>query len=195
MIFTFDPPETGWSVNGSADIIPLSGAPSPPNVLRLRYGLLAAPVAFRTLSGLIPGTIYPVYLRTHWYEQYPSTFGVRVSYNDTPPFLDAFQGENQVGWDVRFLGNLHYTFADRQLRIVGLNPANLGLVDVDTLYIGSVPPEFIWTKEDRPETAWVDGVPSDGIWTKETLPSPLWTPEPVSGGPWTKEGRPTTDWS
>jgi hypothetical protein len=117
MLFTFDPPETGWTLGGSVNIVSDGTAPSPPNVLSLGIDGFAR----RTLSGLTVGHSYPMYVWCNFDNVSSETPEIRVSYNNTFVFggnpLPRFHknGTDPLGWEFRYIGDLPYFIADRLL--------------------------------------------------------------------------------
>jgi len=139
MIFTFDPPETGWGLNAQAIIVANPSAPSQPNSLHLIYGTGFDAVASRTLTGLTVGEKYAVYVRCNFDGDGGGGAALRLSYNNVT--IGTMNKGSETGWELRYVGVLDYNFADRTLRVIGIDvPALLATVEVDTLYIGGFPP-------------------------------------------------------
>jgi hypothetical protein len=141
MRFTFDPPETGWTLNASAQIVANASAPSPPNVLQMTWGVGSDPTCRRTLTGLTVGQSYSVWVRCNFDGCSTRAAVVRILYRDGNSF-DAYlrKSTGVTGWELRYIGTLVYDFADRQFQIVGLtSPGLLAVALVDTIYIGETP--------------------------------------------------------
>jgi hypothetical protein len=144
MKLTFDPPESGWTCNGSASIVEDPAAPSPPNALRLAWGIGSDPRAYRTLSGLTVGESYDVWARCNFDGiDTPGLVFVRLIYNEGGgASLDAYLNKNPLvtGWELRYVGTLLYDAADQRFQIVGTHRVGfLGLALIDTIYIGESP--------------------------------------------------------
>jgi hypothetical protein len=140
MIFTFDPPETGWTEGADAVIVPHATAPTQPNALRL----LAGGIALRTLSGLVVGEIYQVWARVNFDDALVGA-AIRFSYNEPGVGLDATIykdfPEPADGWELRYVGLLDYSFSDRIFRIYGWPTDDYyGTSYVDEIWIGEDPP-------------------------------------------------------
>ena len=131
MLFTFDPPEMGWTLGSTnSDIVADPTAPSPPNVLSLGFDGFGSHV----LSGLMAGKTYEVFIWCN-FDDVPTVFGssVLVKYNNSTKFL-FFKDENVTGWELRALGTFLYTPADRVLRFETASWGT-GRVLIDLIFI------------------------------------------------------------
>ena len=144
MRFTFDPPETGWTCNGSASIVEDPTAPTQPNALRLAWGIGSDPRAYRDLTGLTVGQSYAVRVRCNFDGvNAPGLVSVRVLYNDGNSF-DAYLNKNPLvsGWELRDIGTLVYDVPDARLQIIGTHHAGfLGVAFIDDLELVSAEEE------------------------------------------------------
>lgn len=140
MIFNFDPPETGWSLTLMAWIIADPTAPTSPNALVLNTGSFVTPSAWRTLTGLVVGQSYPVWVSCNFDDVPTIQTLVRIIYRDGNSFDVYFRKNPAVtGWETRLLGTLIYDFADRRFQIIGLDSL-IAAPRIDAIYIGEEPP-------------------------------------------------------
>jgi hypothetical protein len=140
MIFTFDPPETGWTLNAAASIVSDPTAPSQPNALSLSVGLGGTdPVATRTLSGFTLGEVVPVYAWVNFDGTGTLDHGIRLTYNANT-IGTLFKDPNVSGWELRSFGSFIYTPADRTFGVQGTSPTGgLGVLKVDGIFVGETP--------------------------------------------------------
>lgn len=134
MRLNFDPAETGWSLT-LATIEADATAPTQPNALHLQPSNLAQNgQASRTLSGLVIGQSYEVYVRINWDDEPATNTRVQIRYNSSTRFtLQRDTGAS--GWELRSLGSFTCDQADRLLAIVRPDQGS-GAVRVDELAIG-----------------------------------------------------------
>jgi hypothetical protein len=131
MLFTFDPPETGWTLGATnSEIVADPLAPSAPNVLSLGFGGFAS----RTLSGLAAGQAYEVFIWCN-FDDVATVIAssVLVKYNSGTKFL-FFKDEAVTGWELRSLGTFLYTPANRVLRFETAS-WDTGRVLIDSIFI------------------------------------------------------------
>jgi hypothetical protein len=141
MIFNFDPPETGWTEGASAVILPDATAPTQPNSLRVH----GDGIALRTLSGLSVGQQYHVWARVKFDEAMDGA-QIKFTYNEPGAGLNAIITkdfpEPATGWELRYIGLLDYSFANRTFRIYAWPDVGgpFGNRYIDTIYIGEESP-------------------------------------------------------
>ena len=140
MIFTFDPPETGWSLNANAAIVADGTAPTQPNALRLIVTPSFSSTCLRTLSGLTPGSVYHATAQMRFDALDAPIGGAWFEYNNASggaPGLLSYQSANPAspgGWELRDLGFLDYTYPDRTFAIRSFAPPNSsGLLYIDLI--------------------------------------------------------------
>lgn len=132
MLFTFDPPETGWTLGSSNSlIVDDPTGPTPPNALRLGYEGSAE----RTLSSLVVGEHYPIYLWCNWDEVDDGTTNtIRILYNNQLQ-CQFYKAEGATGWELRHVGTLNYYVAGKVLKIQSTFWQS-GNVHLDSIFIG-----------------------------------------------------------
>lgn len=142
MKYAFDPPETGWSTNAQAIIGAVAGAPTPPNALQMIWGIGGVPACWRTLTGLVNGQQYELWVSVNFDGMDANTPYVMITYADGAGG-DFAIGKNTVpaGWRRKFLGYITGAATDRLLRFNGsLEAGFLGTAYIDEIWIGETPP-------------------------------------------------------
>lgn len=149
MVFTFDPPETGWTLNAQATIVEDVSAPSPPNSLHLNVGTGNDASCFRTLTGFAVGQTYQLWARLNFDGVSSAQPSVKFLYNAN--IIGSAQTKTEAtGWELRHIGSFNYAQRDRTFTILGVQVGGaLGSIKVDAIYIGQDPPS-----EDAMASKW-----------------------------------------
>ena len=133
--FTFDPPETGWITNTSAIIGAVPDAPTQPNALQMVWGIGGTPTCRRTLTGLVDGTPYELWVSVNFDGMDANTPYLMITYNDgNGGDFAVSKNSVGVGWQRKFLGYITGAATDRLLRFNGsLQAGFLGTAYVDEI--------------------------------------------------------------
>lgn len=152
MIWSFDYPEIGWTLNQYATIVADQTAPTPPNALNLNCGGFIAASCRRmvTLASnpeLVPGNVYPVWAWVNFDAMTAPGLPVRIYYEGTGldvmlnRLVDDFGDPlPPQGWELRFVGNWAYDLPDFNFYLLGISSSSsLGAIRVDAIYVGEIP--------------------------------------------------------
>jgi len=134
MHFTFDPSETGWAINASAQIAD--------GTLRMQWGVGSDPTCNRTLTGLANGATYALWVKANMDAMPVGAVGINVQYDDGNggDYFVTKASLGGAGSQIKYLGLITGAPSDRLLRINGTHlPGFLGVAVVEDVWIGEDP--------------------------------------------------------
>jgi len=141
MRFTFDPAETGWTTNLTATIVD--------GTLRMLWGVGSDPTCNRTITGLVNGQTYALWVRVNMDGMPTSDVGIRILYNEGNggEYLVTRASVGAPGSQVKYLGVITGAASDRLLRINGTHASGfLGLAFIEDVWVGEDPQEVLMAR-------------------------------------------------